>query len=492
MKRLLLFLPILIIIHCNLKAQVLRGKITNQSGEAIPYATVYIQELRQGTTANTKGDYEIKVPAGKYLVTYQSLGFSPVFYTITINDQTITRDVILQVQFYEIPEVRISATGEDPAYSIMRYAIGMAPYYLNDVSSYKAEVYIKGNLIINKIPRIFQKAINAEAKNSNGTSVSSTKIKAGDAYLMESFNEIEFTAPDKYSQKVISINSTFPDAGNSVSPMDIIEASFYEPLLANIAISPLSPQAFSYYKFKYLGASLQGNYTIDKIQVIPKMKSQQLFYGTIYIIDGLWCLHSVDLTNDNIAGKIRIQQLYIPVQDDIWMPVSHKFEMNIGIMGFRADAGYGSSVKYLEVKPNVALKKPDLISADYTGRISSRQPATQEAPVSKNQQKIEKILTKDELSNRDMIALSRLMNKESNNSKPDSIKNNLEIKENTTHIIEKDAAKKDSAYWAAIRPIPLSDIEIRSIRLRDSIKNESVLKESKNDTLPKASKNTRS
>ncbi len=105
--------------------------------------------------------------------------------------------------------------------------------------------------------------------------------------------------------------------------------AFTSLLIADIAISPLSPQAFSHYKFKYLGATLQGNNTINKIQVIPKMKSQQLFEGTIYIIEDLWCLHSVDLTNDNIAGKISVQQLYIPVQDDIWMPVSHKFEINI-------------------------------------------------------------------------------------------------------------------------------------------------------------------
>ena len=42
---------------------------------------------------------------------------------------------------------------------------------------------------------------------------------------------------------------------------------------------------------------------IDKISVIPKRKSQQLFSGTIYIIEDLWCLHSVDLTNENLAGE---------------------------------------------------------------------------------------------------------------------------------------------------------------------------------------------
>ncbi len=46
------------------------------------------------------------------------------------------------------------------------------------------------------------------------------------------------------------------------------------------------------------------------------------------------------------------------------MPVSHKFEVNIGIMGFKADAGYAVSVKYNDVKPNLALQRPKILSTD--------------------------------------------------------------------------------------------------------------------------------
>ncbi len=364
----------------------------------------------------------------------------------------------------------------------------MAPYYLNNISSYKAEVYLKGNLVINRIPKILQKSMKIQS-NGNSTRVSGGGkaqpedqiVKEGDSYLMESFNEMNFTAPDKYVQRVISYNSTFPEQGNEISPMDFIEASFYQPVLADMAISPLSPAAFSHYKFKYLGASLQGNYTINKIEVIPKRKSQQLFEGTIYIIEDLWCLHSVDLTNENLVGKMKIQQLYIPVQDDIWMPVSHKFEINIAIVGFKADAGYGSSVKYLNVKPNLALQKPKSISTDFTGKPVIV-AAADTAPVTKTKQQIEELLDKDQLSNRDMVKLSRLMEKESKNSLPDSSKKSLEIKDNTTHIIEKDANKKDSAYWSLVRPIPLSEVEVRSLRVSDSLKGKSELKQMKTDS----------
>jgi hypothetical protein len=462
-------------------AQILKGRITSQSGDPVPYSTVYIQELKQGTTSNTKGDYEIKMPEGNYTVLYQSLGFEPVIYNITLTEKTITKDVILPVQYYQIPEVRITASGEDPAYGIMRKAIGLAPYYLNNISRYKADVYMKGNLIIIKIPRLIKKSMEREARKESGSSGSNTNIKEGDIYLMESYNEIEFTAPDKYIQKVISFNSTFPEEGNEISPMEYISASFYQPVIADMAISPLAPNAFSHYNFKYLGASPQANFTINKIQVIPKRKSQQLLEGTIYIIDDLWCIQSVDLTNENLAGKIRVQQLYIPVQDDIWMPVSHKFEVNISIMGFKADAGYAVSVKYNDVKPNLSLQKPKILIPAYTSRNLTEEP-TPDTTRSKTKKQIDKILEKGEMSNRDMVKLSRLMEKETERSVNDSIRNNLEIKDNTTHIIEKDAAKKDSAYWAEIRPIPLSEMEMLSIKINDSIKAETSLREVKSDT----------
>ena len=450
----------------SLEAQLLKGKITDKSGEAIQYATVFIEKLKQGTTSNTKGDYEVRLPQGSYLVIYQSLGYEPVFANIIISDNTVTRDVVLTEQYYEIPEVRITGSGEDPAYVIMRKAIGMAPFYLNYISYYKAEVYLKGTLVLKRIPRIMEKAMKVEAKStSSGTSVSSNRMKVGDSYLMESFNEIEFTAPDKYVQKVISFNSTFPQQEEEISPMDFIQASFYQPILVDMAISPLSPQAFSYYNYKYLGASPQGNFTINKIEVIPKRKSQQLFSGTIFIIEDLWCLHSVDLLNENMAGKIRIQQLYIPVQNEIWMPVSHKFEINIGIFGIRAEGGYGSSVKYLLVKPNTDLQKPKAITADYTGRSY-----VQDTVMTRTRQDIENILEKKELTNRDMQRLTKLMEKESEKSIDDSSQKSLEIKDKTTYIIEKDAGKKDSSFWAGIRPIPLSDVEVQSLKVSDSIR----------------------
>jgi hypothetical protein len=475
---------IFFILCSDLSAQVLKGTIKNSLGEPLPYSTVYIRELQQGTTSNTKGNYEIHLPEGKYTVIFQSLGFAPEIREVALGKNTININIILQIQYYEIPEIRITASGEDPAYGIMRKVIGLAPYYLNEVSHYKAEVYLKGNLLINKIPKLLQKTMNMQAKRESGSTASSNVLKQGDSFVMESVNEIEFNAPDRYIQRVLSYQSTFPDEGNEISPMEFIQASFYQPVLADMAISPLSPEAFSHYRFKYLGSSPQGNFIVNKIQVIPKRKSQQLFEGTLFVIEDTWCLHSVDLTNENIAGKIRVQQLFIPVSGDIWMPVSHKFEIAISIIGFKADAGYGSSIKYNSVSPNTALKKPQNISIFSGGKVLSKS-ANDDTTTNKAKKQIEKILTKQELTNRDMVKLANLMEKESKNSQKDSVRKSLEVKEKTIHTVEKDASKKDSAYWAEIRPIPLSESEYKSLRVSDSIKTKLAVTTQKNDTIKK-------
>jgi hypothetical protein len=486
MKHLLLVFICLIQFSQLSVAQTLNGKITDSSGHPVPYATVYFQELKQGTTSNTKGDYEIKLKPGNYIVVYQSLGYEPVYENIAIKDTVVTKNILLPEQIYDIAGVMISPSGNDPANFIMRKAIGLAPYYLNYIDHYKAEVYLKGNLFVKKIPKFIQKSMRMESSEDN-LSVSaggkpggnSKVIKSGDSFLMESYNELEFNAPDKYVQKVISYNTSFPEQGNEMSPMEFIQASFYQPVLADMAISPLSPQAFSYYNFRYQGASLQGNYTINKIEVIPKRKSQQLFTGTIFIIEDLWCLQSLDLTNENIAGKIRVRELYIPVQEELWMPVSHQFDIDLDILGFKAAVGYTSSVRYLDVKPNDKLQKPDDIASGFARTVN-----TGDSAKTKTKLEIERILQKDELTKREMVKLSRLMEKETVKSQGDSASKSLEIKNNTIKIIEEGAGKKDSTYWAAIRPIPLSEIELRNMRVSDSIRAEMAgISQSQTDTL---------
>ncbi len=441
----IVFLLSILLSGADICAQVLRGKITDSSGQPLSYASVYIKEIRQGTATNGDGEYELKLPAGSYSVNYQYLGYMPILERITITDSDITKNVILTEQVFMIPEVRISASGKDPAFFIMRKAIGMAPFHLNQVKKYRAEVYIKGGGKIDKLPKMIQKQIKVEANE--------TQIKEGQYYFTESLNVITFTAPDKYLHQVISSRTNIPIGESEASPLDYLEASFYQPVLVDIAISPLAPNAFSHYDFKFMGATFQGDYIIDKVKVTPKRKSQQLFEGYLLIVEDQWAIHSLDLTNENMAGTIRVKQLYTPVESGIWMPVSHEFTTDISIFGIKAQASYTSAVKYLEVEPDKSLSPPaGYLMAGAEPKVSENKSA--------RQKEIEEIFAKSELTARDMSRLSRLNEK---NTVKKEDKSSLEIVEKTTYIVEEDAAKKDSSYWEQVRPIPLTVEEAESI-----------------------------
>jgi|WetSurMetagenome_2_1015567.scaffolds.fasta_scaffold12146_4 hypothetical protein len=447
----ILLIIIFLATHLDTAAQGLKGHISNEKGEPLSYATIYISEARMGTATNLNGEYELSLASGTYTVTFQHLGYTPVSQQIYIGNNVVEKNIVLSEQIFQMPEVVIHASEKDRAVYIMRKAIGMAPYHLNQVKQYKAEVYIKGGWGINKMPKMLQRQMNAKANDK--------EIKEGEYYFSESVNLITFNAPDKYIHEVVSSRTNMPFNEAGSSPMDFIQASFYQPVLVDMAISPLAPNAFSHYTFRFMGATRQGDFIINKIQVIPNRESQQLFSGFIYIVEDEWTIQSLDLSNNNMAGTVKLKELYMPVEKGLWMPVNYEFNMDISFIGIKAAANYSSSVKYLDVEPDKNLPVP-------SGLIASSVAGIQDSSKDKTMKEIENILAKDKLSSADMVRLSKLNEK---STKPKG-KEPLEVVEKTTYLIDPNATKKDSTYWDTIRPIPLTDVERLSV-VRDSVKD---------------------
>jgi len=448
-RRIIFILALTLTVPYISLAQGIRGHISNDKGEALSFASIYISQAKMGTATNLNGDYELALDPGTYTVTYQYLGFTPVTHVIIVGNDFTTKDIILTEQIFQMPEVVVRASEKDRAVYIMRKAIGMAPFHLNQVKEYKAEVYIKGGFGIKKLPKIIQKRINANTNQA--------PIKEGEYYLIESVNIISFNAPDKYVHEVVSSRTTIPMGDSGASPLDFIEASFYQPVIIDMAISPLAPNAFSNYTFKFMGSTRQGEYMINKIQVIPKRESQQLFSGFIYIVNDDWSIQSLNLSNKNMAGVVKVKELYMPVEKDLWMPVSYEFNMDFSMLGVKAVANYSSSVKYTEVVPDKTISEK--VQATVTEIKETIDPKEE-----KKLKEIESIMSKDELTSGDMVRLARLNEK---TSKPKE-KESLEVVDKTKVIIDPDATKKDSAYWERVRPIPLTEVERLSI-INDTI-----------------------
>ncbi|MDR1130679.1 MAG: DUF5686 and carboxypeptidase regulatory-like domain-containing protein, partial [Prevotellaceae bacterium] len=189
---------ILIMLTSNVQAQTLKGKITDNEGNPVPGAVVFIREISQGIAAYSNGEFQINLKEGKYTCEFSSLGYEKKSITLVIDKPLQSISVSLKEQVYELEGLVISARREDPAYAVMRKAIAMAPHYLHQLKSYESEIYLKGSLKVNEVAKWIE------------SRVDEVKIMKGSLFLMESHNEVIFTSPDKYDQKVIAMSSSFP------------------------------------------------------------------------------------------------------------------------------------------------------------------------------------------------------------------------------------------------------------------------------------------
>ncbi len=451
-----------------LHAQTLKGRITDTNGKPVGDASLFVKELKLGTAANIDGFYELKVPEGTYTCTFQCLGYDPETRNVTIDRNTVVLDISLREKAYELKEVIISDKKEDPAYGIMRRAIAMAPYYLNQVSEYKADLYLKGSLHIIKISRLVKRLAKEELEG----------FKEGNTYLEESYNEIEFTAPNKYRQKVLKKTGNFPKDNGGINAMELITASVYDPQAILPNISPLSSSAFAHYRFRYEGFSEESGRVVNKIKITPIHKSKQLISGYIYIADNYWNVAAVDVTGEFvIGGDYRLQINFGEVTDDVWLPVSHRIDFNGSILGNKGSFHYVSSVKYTHMTENASLRKPDaLVLAEQQRKAMQRTeapplaltPASTETK-SKTAKKIEEISAKEDLSNREAYKLARLMQKEADAKKKESQSLDLTatLYEDYKVTVDSNAAKRDTAYWEKMRPVPLTPSELKGYQEKE-------------------------
>jgi len=443
-------------------SQQISGKITDTDGKAIPFANIYIKELATGTTSNIDGQYHLDLPVGEWNLQYRYLGYKTKEVKVSMSENDLEMDVALASQTYQLKEVKVLASGEDPAYFVMRKAIAMGDYYTKQVSEYDNMVYLKGSGKITSVPKLFKKKLAEE------------DITVGKTFVTENISKIHFELPNKVEEEVISMRSSGLD--EQADPMQFITTNLYNTRDDGF-ISPLDRSAFSVYKFQLESVFEDQGRTINRIKVIPKRKGKDLFRGFLNIAETYWNIHSADLKLSLPMTEVHMHQLYAPVSDGVWMPVSFDFNIKFKGMGFGLNAMYVASIKDYKVKLNpdldhdylkqqeLARKQEEQNISDLTNEEESKVLSAKEK---KRKDEIKTLLEKNDMNNSEMRKLYRLMEKDNQVKRKEKVKQPLEIKIEKVKVA-KGAKDKDSLYWAEMRPIPLSDDEKISFIKKDSI-----------------------
>lgn len=336
------------------KATELFGTVTDQSGEPLPYATLYILNTTKGTTTNIEGRYSIDLAPGNYELVYQYVGYKKQQIPLRVDHRRVLLNVVLEPEVLQLEEVVVTAGGEDPAYAVIREAIAKRKYHLEEVQAYKCKVYIKGMQTLDERP-----------DQILGVNVT---LDTGIVYLSESVSELSVAQPDKIKEIMISSKVSGSSSSFSFNQGSQMLISFYDNLLTFPGlsergfVSPIANNALLFYDYKLEGTILEGGLLVNKIKVIPKRKNDPVFEGFIYIIEDSWRLHSIDLTltkehQIEFLDEVHVHQVFAPVQNDIWMLISQRFNYYLNVLGFKGNGNFVGIHSEYEIEPNGTSSK---------------------------------------------------------------------------------------------------------------------------------------
>ncbi len=387
-------------------AATLKGLVRSSKGEALPFATIFVQGSTNGTAANAHGEYQLSLQPGKYLISCQFIGYKQSEFEVTVSGaESLVHDFALADEGLQMMEITVKATDEDPAYRIIRKAIGRRSFHLKQVKAFQTGIYLKGVFRTTETP---DKVLGQKVDKADLGVDSAGK---GVLYLCEEVADYYAQEPNKERTIIHSVRESGNANGLGFAQVPSVitfyenNVEFFDRIAPRGFVSPVADNALSFYTYKLEGDLTEKERTIYKIKVTPRRKFEPVFDGYVYIVEGDWALHSLSLTTTDKNGieyleSLRIDQFFLPLREDTWVIKNQVFHPQLNLLGFAITGNFVTVYNNQKVNEPV----PDTI---FSKKIIS--------------------------------------------------------------TYDKTANKKDTAYWAAYRPVPLEEDEVKDYRYKDSL-----------------------
>ena len=403
MKKIVL---LVLLLHSFSSFSQIKGKVTDSDKNPISFVSIYPDKTITGTTSNDAGNYEldIKTP-GNHTIVFQFLGYKTIKKIVSITDFPFQLNVVMVDEKVVLDEIFIN-TGENPANKIIRKAIDNKSNNTDKFKEYTSSFYSRGLFKVKNAPE----KILGQRLGDLGGGLDSTRT--GIIYLSETVSEITFQKkPAEFKEKIIASKVSGSDNGISFNRAEEANFDFYSNavlIAENNLVSPISDNAFRYYRYELEGSFYEKNgRLINKIKVNPKRSKDRVFSGFIYIVEEDWAIYGVDL-------KASGEQVGIPI---------------IEVLKFKQDYNYSESNKaWIKISQIIDFKF-GLFGFNVDGRFSGAYSDYNFSPKFKKETFSNEVLS-----------------------------------------FAKGATEKDSLFWENLRPVPLTSEEKKDYLLKDSIK----------------------
>lgn len=239
---------------------------------------------------------------------------------------------------------------EEPenADSIIKHVIAASPRYAHIVDEYNADLYVRGRVKVHRRNHLI-KVVPSMFRFEKG-------IKD---YIVESMNEIHYTAPDIYDLKVKALTGTLRrNRGEIGNIMEYFNMNVYSSsLLPDKLLSPLSKSGMKRYYYLLDSILGSGDSLRYKILIVPRNKSNQLISGYMIVNDASWTIDQLCFTGkvEQVTFRAKVEMgksgnsLYLPKRFDVNMVFS--------FVGNKIEAGYEAVFDYKSISLSTVFRR---------------------------------------------------------------------------------------------------------------------------------------
>ncbi|PYF70081.1 DUF5686 family protein [Pedobacter nutrimenti] len=339
------------------EGKAVSGKVTDaQTGEAIPYATIYVKLVGGGvkaTASDFDGLYRLVLP--QHILT-DSVYATYVSYTLARKalprGTTPVADFQLAVNSRTLNTVTITPkTYVNPAWEIMENLVKNKPQ--NDMKRLKSFGYESYNRIDVSVTNLSEKIKKSKVMKQVMPIMNDLQKIAGDQgtpmlpiFASETISNYKYTNnPERKTEhvlrtKVSGVGIEDETLISQLAGSTFLQYNFYNNYLrlANKEfISPITDSWKTFYNYELTDAhdKIDGK-EYYKIEFKPKRSHDLAFDGVMWITKDSYALYRIDCNvskdaNLNFLNKVRIQQAMVqPSGTSAWLPMQTRIVVNVG------------------------------------------------------------------------------------------------------------------------------------------------------------------
>ena len=398
-----------------LQGQSISGYVQNESNEPIAFANIFIEELNSGTSTDENGYYFLNMDVGDYDVVFSALGYETRKLNIIVQDEPVVKNIWLKSSSLELNEIVVKAKKRDPAYEIIQKVIANRKNFLRQMRSSRSQVYIKA------LEELDNKKLTQKKKNEiiglDGESMDPFEAATKeDQELLGKLNMIElelhlnYQAPNQYKEERTAYKAYGDDSGLFVPNLAETDFNFYRNLvnLKHVTEVPvISP----------ISKTAILSYKYKLIEAIPEKGN------LVYKIK----VSPRKAGNSTCSG-------FLYINDQIWN--INRLDLHFQKSGLRYHDAFQLKQQYQQLEDTLwIINRQEFIYQTKQGKSKTYKGST----------------------------VIKIRDFEPNYSFPEKFFGN-EIA-----VTTQEAYERDTNYWRAARPEPLTLEQQKMVYLRDSI-----------------------